>query len=160
MTSAGAWSRAEVFYSHYNKKCIILYWLILSHVFVFSPFLLNFSSSCILYFSLHHRVLPLPPPPPPQSLLFLLHPHFPRCAPSSSSSASSVRRSAAMVDSPGAMKKTFSVPEIKPLDQYDFNRAKTCASVRWLLSKSYGSAGRPPPGPAVLSAEAPLGWGA
>ncbi|XP_038568763.1 calmodulin-regulated spectrin-associated protein 3-like isoform X1 [Micropterus salmoides] len=43
-----------------------------------------------------------------------------------------------MVDSP--MKKTFSVPEIKPLDQYDFNRAKTCASVRWLLSKSYGSA--------------------
>ncbi|XP_074521404.1 calmodulin-regulated spectrin-associated protein 3-like isoform X3 [Halichoeres trimaculatus] len=45
-----------------------------------------------------------------------------------------------MVDSPGAMKKTFSVPEIKPLDQYDFNRAKTCASVRWLLFKSYGSA--------------------
>ncbi|XP_037619448.1 calmodulin-regulated spectrin-associated protein 3-like isoform X2 [Sebastes umbrosus] len=45
-----------------------------------------------------------------------------------------------MVDSPSAMKKTFSVPEIKPLDQYDFNRAKTCASVRWLLSKSYGSA--------------------
>ncbi|XP_053184018.1 calmodulin-regulated spectrin-associated protein 3-like [Scomber japonicus] len=45
-----------------------------------------------------------------------------------------------MVDSPSAMKKTFSVPEIKPLDQYDFNRAKICASVRWLLSKSYGSA--------------------
>ncbi|XP_047190025.1 calmodulin-regulated spectrin-associated protein 3-like isoform X3 [Scophthalmus maximus] len=45
-----------------------------------------------------------------------------------------------MVDSPGAMKKTFSVPEIKPLDQYDFGRAKICASVRWLLSKSYGSA--------------------
>ncbi|XP_029284154.1 calmodulin-regulated spectrin-associated protein 3-like isoform X2 [Cottoperca gobio] len=45
-----------------------------------------------------------------------------------------------MVDSPGAMKKTFSVPEIKPLDRYDFNRAKICASVRWLLSKSYGSA--------------------
>ncbi|KAK2817359.1 hypothetical protein Q5P01_025550 [Channa striata] len=43
-----------------------------------------------------------------------------------------------MVDSP--VKKTFSVPEIKPLDQYDFNRAKICASVRWLLSKSYGSA--------------------
>ncbi|XP_056136188.1 calmodulin-regulated spectrin-associated protein 3 [Lampris incognitus] len=38
------------------------------------------------------------------------------------------------------MKKTFTVPEIKPLDQYDFNRAKTCASVRWLLAKSYGSA--------------------
>ncbi|XP_034715672.1 calmodulin-regulated spectrin-associated protein 3-like isoform X2 [Etheostoma cragini] len=45
-----------------------------------------------------------------------------------------------MVDSPRAMKKTFSVPEIKPLDQYDFNRAKICANVRWLLSKSYGSA--------------------
>ncbi|XP_047435008.1 calmodulin-regulated spectrin-associated protein 3-like isoform X2 [Mugil cephalus] len=45
-----------------------------------------------------------------------------------------------MVDSPSAMKKTFSGPEIKPLDQYDFNRAKICASVRWLLSKSYGSA--------------------
>ncbi|XP_028270768.1 calmodulin-regulated spectrin-associated protein 3-like [Parambassis ranga] len=45
-----------------------------------------------------------------------------------------------MVDSPSAMKKTFSVPEIKPLDKYDFNRAKICASVRWLLSKSYGSA--------------------
>ncbi|XP_022593890.1 calmodulin-regulated spectrin-associated protein 3-like [Seriola dumerili] len=45
-----------------------------------------------------------------------------------------------MVDSPSAMKKTFSVPEIKPLDQYDFSRAKIRASVRWLLSKSYGSA--------------------
>ncbi|XP_075941437.1 calmodulin-regulated spectrin-associated protein 3-like [Anarhichas minor] len=46
-----------------------------------------------------------------------------------------------MVDSPSAvmMKKT-SVPEIKPLDRYDFNRAKIRASVRWLLSKSYGSA--------------------
>ncbi|KAM6941296.1 calmodulin-regulated spectrin-associated protein 3-like [Lycodopsis pacificus] len=47
-----------------------------------------------------------------------------------------------MVDSPSAvmMKKTFSVPEIKPLDRYDFNRAKIRASVRWLLSKSCGSA--------------------
>ncbi|XP_029999090.1 calmodulin-regulated spectrin-associated protein 3-like isoform X2 [Sphaeramia orbicularis] len=46
-----------------------------------------------------------------------------------------------MVD-PGSstMTKTFPVPEIQPLDRYDFNRAKTCASVRWLLSKSYGSA--------------------
>ncbi|XP_067353994.1 calmodulin-regulated spectrin-associated protein 3-like isoform X3 [Channa argus] len=43
-----------------------------------------------------------------------------------------------MVDSP--VKKSLSVPEIKPLDQYDFHRAKVCASVRWLLSKSYGSA--------------------
>uniref|UniRef100_A0A3Q3FLD5 Calmodulin-regulated spectrin-associated protein 3-like n=1 Tax=Kryptolebias marmoratus TaxID=37003 RepID=A0A3Q3FLD5_KRYMA len=46
-----------------------------------------------------------------------------------------------MVDSPGAaVKKTFSVPEIKPLDRYDSNRARICASVRWLLSTSYGSA--------------------
>ncbi|XP_034392957.1 calmodulin-regulated spectrin-associated protein 3-like [Cyclopterus lumpus] len=49
-----------------------------------------------------------------------------------------------MVDSPGAMKKTVSVPEIKPLDRYDFNRAKMCASVRWLLSKAYGSADNVP----------------
>lgn len=46
-----------------------------------------------------------------------------------------------MVDSPGAMIKVSAVPEIKPLNQYDFSRAKICASVRWLLSKSYGSAG-------------------
>ncbi|KAG7265023.1 hypothetical protein CRUP_007242 [Coryphaenoides rupestris] len=38
------------------------------------------------------------------------------------------------------MKKAFTVSEIRPLDQYDFQRAKICASVRWLLSKSYGSA--------------------
>ncbi|XP_053710853.1 calmodulin-regulated spectrin-associated protein 3-like isoform X2 [Synchiropus splendidus] len=44
-----------------------------------------------------------------------------------------------MVDSPGAMKKP-SVPEITPLDQCDFNRAKIRASVRWLLSRSFGSA--------------------
>ncbi|XP_023651437.2 calmodulin-regulated spectrin-associated protein 3 isoform X2 [Paramormyrops kingsleyae] len=42
-----------------------------------------------------------------------------------------------MVDS-GAMRKTFTVPEIKPLDQYDFKRAKICASLAWLLSKCYG----------------------
>uniref|UniRef100_A0A3B5MIY1 CASAMP N-terminal domain-containing protein n=1 Tax=Xiphophorus couchianus TaxID=32473 RepID=A0A3B5MIY1_9TELE len=53
-----------------------------------------------------------------------------------------------MVDSPSAMKKTFTVPEIKPLDKYDFARARMCASVRWLLSKSYGSAGTgSPPSP-------------
>lgn len=46
-----------------------------------------------------------------------------------------------MEESPGVMNKISTVPEIKPLDQYDFNRAKICASVRWLLSKSYGSAG-------------------
>ncbi|XP_054460437.1 calmodulin-regulated spectrin-associated protein 3-like [Anoplopoma fimbria] len=45
-----------------------------------------------------------------------------------------------MVDSPGSMRRTFPVPEIKPLDRYDFTRAKIRASVRWLLSKSYGSA--------------------
>lgn len=42
----------------------------------------------------------------------------------------------------GEMRKTSTVPEIKPLDQYDFNRAKVRASVRWLLAKSYGSAGK------------------
>ncbi|AWP19090.1 putative calmodulin-regulated spectrin-associated protein 3 [Scophthalmus maximus] len=44
-----------------------------------------------------------------------------------------------MVDSP-TMRKTSAVPEIKPLDSYDCTRAKICASVGWLLAKSYGSA--------------------
>ncbi|XP_070836293.1 calmodulin-regulated spectrin-associated protein 3 isoform X5 [Chaetodon trifascialis] len=44
-----------------------------------------------------------------------------------------------MVDSP-TMKKTFVVPDIKPLDLYDCTKAKICASVGWLLAKSYGSA--------------------
>ncbi|XP_072561297.1 calmodulin-regulated spectrin-associated protein 3 isoform X3 [Paramormyrops kingsleyae] len=44
-----------------------------------------------------------------------------------------------MVDS-NAMKRTFVVPDIKPLDQYDLTRAKICASLGWLLSKAYGSA--------------------
>ncbi|XP_069051841.1 calmodulin-regulated spectrin-associated protein 3 isoform X2 [Lepisosteus oculatus] len=44
-----------------------------------------------------------------------------------------------MVDS-NAMRKTFTVPEIKPLDQYDFTRARICASLGWILTKSYGSA--------------------
>ncbi|KAL1005060.1 hypothetical protein UPYG_G00053980 [Umbra pygmaea] len=44
------------------------------------------------------------------------------------------------MDDAGEVRKTFAVPEIKPLDEYDFNRAKVCASVRWLLAKSYGSA--------------------
>ncbi|XP_030636188.1 calmodulin-regulated spectrin-associated protein 3 [Chanos chanos] len=43
-----------------------------------------------------------------------------------------------MVDAT-TMKKSSAVPEIKPLDQYDLNRAKICASVRWLLLKSFGS---------------------
>lgn len=90
-------------------------------------------------------LLPLPPPPPPAlSPLFLLHlssssSHFPGAA--AAASVSSVRPSAAMVDSPCAMNKVSTVPEIKPLNQYDFSRAKISASVRWLLSKSYGSAG-------------------
>ncbi|XP_072531380.1 calmodulin-regulated spectrin-associated protein 3 isoform X2 [Salminus brasiliensis] len=44
-----------------------------------------------------------------------------------------------MVDS-SAMRKTFVVPDIKPLDQYDSSRAKICGSVGWLLAKSYGNA--------------------
>lgn len=34
------------------------------------------------------------------------------------------------------------VPDIKPLDVYDCTKAKICASVGWLLAKSYGCAGR------------------
>ncbi|XP_041673303.1 calmodulin-regulated spectrin-associated protein 3 isoform X2 [Cheilinus undulatus] len=44
-----------------------------------------------------------------------------------------------MGDSP-TMRKTFVVPDIKPLDLYDCTKAKICASVGWLLAKSYGSA--------------------
>ncbi|XP_034395461.1 calmodulin-regulated spectrin-associated protein 3 isoform X2 [Cyclopterus lumpus] len=44
-----------------------------------------------------------------------------------------------MVDSP-TVRKTFVVPDIKPLDLYDCTKAKICASVGWLLAKSYGSA--------------------
>ncbi|XP_684101.7 calmodulin-regulated spectrin-associated protein 3 isoform X5 [Danio rerio] len=44
-----------------------------------------------------------------------------------------------MVDS-NAMRKTFVVPDIKPLDQYDLTRARICASVGWLLAKSYSNA--------------------
>ncbi|CAB1413905.1 unnamed protein product [Pleuronectes platessa] len=63
-----------------------------------------------------------------------------------------------MEDSPGAMKRTCPVPEIKPLDQYDISRAKICASVRWLLSKSYGSAGTHTPEPARITAAAAAAW--
>ncbi|XP_029364503.1 calmodulin-regulated spectrin-associated protein 3 isoform X2 [Echeneis naucrates] len=49
-----------------------------------------------------------------------------------------------MVDSP-TMRKTFVVPDIKPLDLYDCTKAKICASVGWLLAKSYGSAENVPP---------------
>eukprot|EP00066_Takifugu_rubripes_P013114 XP_011602380.1 PREDICTED: calmodulin-regulated spectrin-associated protein 3 isoform X1 [Takifugu rubripes] len=42
-----------------------------------------------------------------------------------------------MVDSP-TMKKSFVASDIKPLDLYDCTKAKICASVGWLLAKSYG----------------------
>nr|XP_033772049.1 calmodulin-regulated spectrin-associated protein 3 isoform X2 [Geotrypetes seraphini] len=44
-----------------------------------------------------------------------------------------------MVDATEAMKKSFLVPEIKPLDQYDFGRAKVRAGLTWALAKSYGA---------------------
>nr|XP_020465923.1 calmodulin-regulated spectrin-associated protein 3 isoform X1 [Monopterus albus] len=44
-----------------------------------------------------------------------------------------------MVDS-STMRKTFVAPDIKPLDLYDCTKAKICASVGWLLAKSYGNA--------------------
>ncbi|XP_038234481.1 calmodulin-regulated spectrin-associated protein 3 isoform X1 [Dermochelys coriacea] len=39
-----------------------------------------------------------------------------------------------------AMRKSFLVPEIKPLDQYDFPRARSAASLAWALAKGYGGA--------------------
>lgn len=39
------------------------------------------------------------------------------------------------------MRKSFLVPEIKPLDQYDFPRARSAASLAWVLAKAYGGAG-------------------
>uniref|UniRef100_A0A8C8VPA7 Calmodulin regulated spectrin associated protein family member 3 n=1 Tax=Pelusios castaneus TaxID=367368 RepID=A0A8C8VPA7_9SAUR len=39
-----------------------------------------------------------------------------------------------------AMRKSFLVPEIKPLDQYDFSRARSAASLAWALAKGYGGA--------------------
>ncbi|XP_026552025.1 calmodulin-regulated spectrin-associated protein 3 isoform X3 [Pseudonaja textilis] len=39
-----------------------------------------------------------------------------------------------------AMRKSFLVPEIKPLDQYDFPRARSAASLAWVLAKAYGGA--------------------
>ncbi|XP_051897783.1 calmodulin-regulated spectrin-associated protein 3 isoform X2 [Pristis pectinata] len=44
----------------------------------------------------------------------------------------------AMVDV-DEMRKTFLVPEIKPLDHYDFYRAKIAGSLSWLIARSYGS---------------------
>lgn len=45
-----------------------------------------------------------------------------------------------MVDSP-TMKKSFVASDIKPQDLYDCTKAKICASVGWLLAKSYGCTG-------------------
>lgn len=47
----------------------------------------------------------------------------------------------AMVDT-DTPRKPSTVPEIRPLDRYDFGRAKICASVRWLLITAYGSGGK------------------
>ncbi|XP_069086469.1 calmodulin-regulated spectrin-associated protein 3 isoform X4 [Pleurodeles waltl] len=44
-----------------------------------------------------------------------------------------------MVDATDAMKKSFLVPEIRPLDQYEHGRAKVCASLAWVLGKAYGA---------------------
>ncbi|XP_051559684.1 calmodulin-regulated spectrin-associated protein 3-like isoform X1 [Myxocyprinus asiaticus] len=38
-----------------------------------------------------------------------------------------------------AVKRTAPVPEISPLNRYDYTRAKSRASVRWLLTRAHGS---------------------
>ncbi|KAK1803149.1 hypothetical protein P4O66_021682 [Electrophorus voltai] len=50
----------------------------------------------------------------------------------------STSQDSVMVDA-SATRKTDTIPEIKPLDRYDFGKAKTRASVRWLLTKAFGS---------------------
>ncbi|XP_042307102.1 calmodulin-regulated spectrin-associated protein 3 isoform X2 [Sceloporus undulatus] len=47
---------------------------------------------------------------------------------------------AAAPSAAAAMRKSFLVPEIKPLDQYDFARARSAASLAWVLAKGYGGA--------------------
>ena len=55
---------------------------------------------------------------------------------------------AAMVEAappgPGPLRRTFLVPEIKSLDQYDFSRAKAAASLAWVLRAAFGGAGTRP----------------
>ncbi|XP_048198086.1 calmodulin-regulated spectrin-associated protein 3 isoform X3 [Perognathus longimembris pacificus] len=46
---------------------------------------------------------------------------------------------------PGPLRRTFLVPEIKSLDQYDFSRAKAAASLAWVLRAAYGGAEHVPP---------------
>nr|KAF6400556.1 calmodulin regulated spectrin associated protein family member 3 [Rousettus aegyptiacus] len=41
---------------------------------------------------------------------------------------------------PGPLRRTFLVPEIKSLDQYDFSRAKAAASLAWVLRAAFGGA--------------------
>nr|XP_030735373.1 calmodulin-regulated spectrin-associated protein 3 isoform X2 [Globicephala melas] len=41
---------------------------------------------------------------------------------------------------PGPLRRTFLVPEIKSLDQYDFSRAKAAASLAWVLRATFGGA--------------------
>nr|KAF6309519.1 calmodulin regulated spectrin associated protein family member 3 [Pipistrellus kuhlii] len=41
---------------------------------------------------------------------------------------------------PGPLRRTFLVPEIKALDQYDFSRAKAAASLAWVLRAAFGGA--------------------
>ncbi|KAJ3600645.1 hypothetical protein NHX12_031624 [Muraenolepis orangiensis] len=49
-----------------------------------------------------------------------------------------------MVDSNNATtttpRRSFAVPDVQPLDVYDGARGRVCASVGWLLAKSYGNA--------------------
>ncbi|XP_059105220.1 calmodulin-regulated spectrin-associated protein 3 isoform X1 [Peromyscus eremicus] len=40
----------------------------------------------------------------------------------------------------GPLRRTFLVPEIKSLDQYDFSRAKAAASLAWVLRAAFGGA--------------------
>ncbi|KAL1765127.1 calmodulin-regulated spectrin-associated protein 2 isoform X2 [Sigmodon hispidus] len=44
---------------------------------------------------------------------------------------------------PHEMKRTFLMPAIKPLDHYDFSRAKIACSLRWLVAKAFGTQNMP-----------------
>ncbi|XP_012669249.1 calmodulin-regulated spectrin-associated protein 3 isoform X1 [Otolemur garnettii] len=46
---------------------------------------------------------------------------------------------------PGPLRRTFLVPEIKSLDQYDYSRAKAAASLAWVLRAAFGGAEHVPP---------------
>ncbi|XP_064557577.1 calmodulin-regulated spectrin-associated protein 3-like, partial [Zonotrichia leucophrys gambelii] len=43
-----------------------------------------------------------------------------------------------------AMRRGFLVPEIRPLDQYDGNRARSAASLAWAIATGYGGAANVP----------------